>query len=227
MNRFYNQSPETAKKTLLHEIQHAIQEKEGWAKGGSPEMAALRYGVRTTPVQDAYSAAKGFYTIADRRGWGIDKAKDFFEQEGYPPEVSKLAQDILNSDSKERIISKAKEMQYRAGYDSYRSLAGEIEARDTAARMGLTGAERLSQQPYKGQGIPLKDVITKMGVAAPLGALLAEKLAEQRKREAAEAIEETYGPGELLSAIATGGAGWLAKLLSAASDAGLNYITSR
>lgn len=79
--------------TLFHEIQHAIQEIEGFAKGGSP--AQIRAG-----------------------------------------SVSE--------------------------YEQYKRLAGEIEARDTAARAKLTPRQRHEQMPYEAQGIPREDwIITK------------------------------------------------------------------
>lgn len=37
LNIVKRNNPEDAKYTLLHEIQHAIQQREGWARGGSPE----------------------------------------------------------------------------------------------------------------------------------------------------------------------------------------------
>jgi len=79
---------ENYKASLVHEIQHAIQDIEGFAKGGS-----LKEG----------------------------------------------------------------------GYQQYRRLAGEIEARDAASRIDLTEEERSRTQPYSSQNIPLKDIIVKFG----------------------------------------------------------------
>lgn len=166
----YGRTPQEAQENLLHEIQHAIQEKEGWARGGS--------------------------------------------QEAMTSELPSIIEQLLKQGG----------TLPRSRRDAYNRLSGEIEARDTAARMGLTSAQRQASLPYAGQDIPLKDAITKMGVAAPVGAILAEQLAERRKREQQEALQESYSPVDIGMAFATGGTGFLQKILSAISDAGLNYM---
>lgn len=85
-------TPLQAKSTLLHEIQHAIQEREGFAKGGSPV---------------------------------LDK------------------------------------MAGNADFEGYKRLAGEIEARDAAARMSLSGQQRRKTAPYTSEDIPLSEWITR------------------------------------------------------------------
>lgn len=50
-----------------------------------------------------------------------------------------------------------------AAYSVYRRFAGEIEARDAAARAGLTAAERAKTPPYSSENIPIEDAIVRFG----------------------------------------------------------------
>lgn len=59
----------SAKQTLLHEIQHAIQEKEGWAKGGSPEEFAKSKDIAKLK-QEHFWALKDNNTVKAKQIWG-------------------------------------------------------------------------------------------------------------------------------------------------------------
>lgn len=187
--------------TTLHEIQHVIQEKEGWARGGNPKEFLLDNLKEKDKLWNKYEELIKIRDKAQKIG---DKESEY--------KYHDMAQDAF------------RQWDNITAEGTYRRLSGEIEARDTAARMGLTSAQRQASLPYAGQGIPLKDAITKMGVAAPVGAILAEQLAERRKREQQEALRDSYSPVDLGVAFATGGAGFLQKLVSAISDAGLDYL---
>lgn len=82
------------KSAILHEIQHAIQEQEGFARGGS-------VGEFMSPADNELAA------------------------------------------------------------DQYKKLAGEVEARDTQARAGMSAEERKLNKPYISQGIPDDQVIVR------------------------------------------------------------------
>ena len=145
LNTNKNTKSEVFKDTLLHEIQHAIQEKEGWARGGSPS------------VIDPYEISeikndpklKEFEKKMDDMSWdGIDYNSPIFQK------IVKAKEDYV----KNKLIEKYGE---NFGYTAYQRLAGEIESRDTASRKDLTLEQRKSQAPYSGQKIPLKDIIVK------------------------------------------------------------------
>jgi len=182
-------SSEEIKPTLLHEIQHAIQEKEGWARGGSPtEMGSIlnEPHPRLIELEQQWKDLQRLQPKTMSEQW--DKT------------------DKLNSIQLEMAQLKDK-LKRQDPQEAYRSLAGEIEARDTAARMGLSEAQRASKMPYAGEGIPLKDAIVKMGVGAPVGAILA---AEQMKKREMEkkyggAVEESMNPLEYLVPSRLGG----------------------
>lgn len=88
-----------------------------------------------------------------------------------------------------------------------KSVGAGLGLMGAAGAMYPSDAEAMYVGP-KAQGIPLKDVITKMGVGAPVGAILAEQLAEQRRREQNETLQEpTFDPTTLLAGPARWGGG--------------------
>ncbi len=141
--------------TLLHEIQHGIQDIEGFATGGSPAQFAsgpmfdarardlqadlsenLTGGVSARPEEIAgavkYGDQSELAAIARRHGFeSLDAALEFLRQE----------------DEK------------RTPFGQYRRLAGEVEARNTQARQGMTEAERRATPPSTTQDVSDSDVI--------------------------------------------------------------------
>lgn len=110
--------------------------------------------------------------------------------------------------------------------NSYNRLSGEVEARDTAARMNMPIDERQRSLPYASQNIPLKDVITKFGIGgAALGPMLYSPEAAQARQyqnmAASQALQESYSPVDLMVAAATGGSGVIAKMVNGLIDAAM------
>ena len=99
---------------LAHEIQHVIQEKEGFAEGG-----------QARGLNDKLSAEldKRVATIKQLREEGRNKEADELMQ------MSKgLAEAVINNDED--------------AYGNYKKLAGEVEARNAAKRIGKSLQER-------------------------------------------------------------------------------------
>jgi len=126
---------------LLHELQHAVQEREGFARGGSPEsvldLSSYDKAIRKLEQID--------YELEQlQRGGGIPLTKyDEFSKlsNQRTPLVKVIEQfDRLMNDGVERV-------------KAYKHLAGEIEARDTAHRMNLTPEERMRTQPLSGYAV--------------------------------------------------------------------------
>jgi hypothetical protein len=140
------------KKDLLHEIQHAIQEKEGWARGGNPETGIREYKAILRDLLDQIGEINNRLTKAQ----GTPKYNELLDLR------SELTKQVQSIEGKEGVGA------FEKGFDQYKRLSGEVEARDTAARMGLSAEERLRTAPYAAQGIDLKDMITKMGGGAGL-----------------------------------------------------------
>ena len=128
-----------AKHDLLHEIQHAIQEIEGFAPGGTPEM----FPSTTMSQFPTKKDAQRFYNFL-------------------PLAAKRDARIMYNSWAEEYRVYIKKP----SGYDpvaEYKRLAGEIEAREVAIRKELTPEERRVMLPYAAEGIPREDWIIKEG----------------------------------------------------------------
>lgn len=163
--------PEKLKDTLIHEIQHAIQSTEGFSGGSSPEYWARRdyesgdmietrlqkekNGILRTLEKDEvnkyarYAELErelGKLFLADENSEDgerynkLEAEQDAIYEELYP---NKWFKSLLDIDRKMENPSEV----YT---DLYRNTAGEIEARDAAARRGLTAEERRGRKPDTG-----------------------------------------------------------------------------
>lgn len=147
--------PKKAKETLLHEIQHALQEHEGFARGGSPEAIAFdRIHELSIKRQTLKDYQNGIFNLeaeiaADPKN---KQLRDMLAR--VTQEHSKTQQDI---DLLERMATDG------ISENEYRRLAGEYESRKAAERAGLTAAKRKAQAPYAtGELIPPEDLIVRM-----------------------------------------------------------------
>lgn len=156
--------PEKLKSTLIHEIQHAIQEREGFARGSSP-------GYWDEMIQGGYSRRKN-----DGR---IERARQEYHRifdsapEEFKDKVRRINRARLDGDydAAEAVVDELYDSEYADlwsqldmaefewrsdrgeemnAYDLYHNTAGEIEARDAAARRGLTAEERRGRKPDTG-----------------------------------------------------------------------------
>lgn len=127
-----NVKSENTKSTLLHEIQHAIQQKEGFATGGSPSQ--FNDLSKNANLNDLFN-----------RQW------DYVNSLKQGTKEWELANDELQRLARELEIPQKQ----------YQRLSGEIEARDVQSRMNLNPDQRIHTQPYASQNIPLKDQIVK------------------------------------------------------------------
>jgi hypothetical protein len=118
--------------TALHELQHAIQEIEGWQGGSSPEEMALKIFQR--------DQAKDDVRILERSVNGMrssDPVK-YASQIQVEEQMLKKAQDELN---------KTKQLEGETDpYDAYRKVSGEEEARMVQARRDYP-EEKLAERP--------------------------------------------------------------------------------
>ena len=138
------------KSTMLHELQHAIQQREGFARGGSPQ----------TVNQSIFreNQAKYFDDLITQL------------EEKLPKPNQQWIDDI--HDPIEAQIEKIKEQKYNlsnsnVGFDAYRSLAGEVEARTTQSRLDLDPQQRRENYPFDyktyGYDVPAKSQTVDFG----------------------------------------------------------------
>ena len=114
---------------LNHEIQHVIQDIEGFAKGGSPRL--VRGEVK-------------------KRFDEVTKQIKLLRAEGKEAEAKALIE-------KNRGLYNA--YQKNDDYNSYKSLAGEVEARNVSARLNMTPEERRKSLAESTEDVARKDQI--------------------------------------------------------------------
>lgn len=110
--------PAESRLTVLHEIQHWIQNKEGFSKGGSVESA--RNFIDKKIAGESSSENKSI----------LSKFKNL------------LAAKKTNPTELQKSISALKKIATKSDFDIYESIAGEVEARNVENRSKLTPEER-------------------------------------------------------------------------------------
>lgn len=143
-------SPEKARSSALHEIQHAIQEREGFAVGGNQrDFAKIRYEAE------------------QQIGSLNDKMREIVKQMDNPS-IEKQDKDVLRTQY-EDLMNERMSLVKNAQIDpmeAYGNLMGEAEARLTQRRMDLGPRQRLENFPFEytgetgyGLDVPLEGLI--------------------------------------------------------------------
>lgn len=153
-------SPES---TLLHEIQHAIQDIEGFASGASPEYwedrlrseaqreieeADQRYRELWEALpEEAKSTIREINRAKLQKDWDrVLKLEDAL----YESEYADLYSELSDADFDRRNLREREQDFAGKAMERYRNTAGEIEARDSASRRTLTLEERKKTSPKYG-----------------------------------------------------------------------------
>lgn len=108
--------------TLLHEVQHAIQQREGFARGGNPQ--SMKW--------DDYSPAFKAKIEGAR-----EKARE------YHAAGKEYARDLA--------LNEAQQLVQKAQFEAYQRLLGEVEARDTQWRASMDDMDRRIMTPDQGK----------------------------------------------------------------------------
>ena len=157
------------KSTAIHELQHSIQGREGFARGGNPEMFSnaremvdewsktanqidigyelkqlMQSGMNLGEARNAYKAKTGIYPDSEAALF----AKDYsFEQ---------LTLEKVNAAKK---ASEYADSAIIGPHGMYQRLAGEAEARATQARMNMTPVQRRAMFPEESYDVPMNELI--------------------------------------------------------------------
>lgn len=127
---YYKIATRLLKRTLVHEVQHYIQHEEGFAKGGSEQF------VRDA-IKDEFE--KVTKQIRGLRAEGKeDEAKALVERN----------KALYNAYANEK-----------DSYKNYKSLSGEVEARNVSARINMTPEERRKSLAESTEDVARKDQI--------------------------------------------------------------------
>lgn len=127
---YYKIATRLLKRTLVHEVQHYIQHEEGFAKGGSEQF-----------VRDAI---KDEFEKVTKQIRGL-------RAEGKEDEVKALVERnkaLYNAYANEK-----------DSYKNYKSLSGEVEARNVSARLNMTPEERRKSLAESTEDVARKDQI--------------------------------------------------------------------
>lgn len=140
LTRFNDKEAET---DLVHEIQHAIQVREGFAVGANKDIADLvlrmkRAGVRT--MKDLYAKREELKSDMNKL-LGLISSRESHPE--YPGKQEEL--DVLNerlNKVEDEWYDLIRPYTYTELHDAYRSVAGEVEARNAELRRWMTPGEK-------------------------------------------------------------------------------------
>jgi hypothetical protein len=127
----------------LHELQHAIQRKEGFAKGGSPSNVLDDWYAGIN--QELSSLSKQMDALPE-----FERRFDKLKQEQYSM-LRKNYDDLMNK----KLYNPPDQE------EMYRRLAGEAEARAVQTRMNMTDTQRRVIFPYESYDVPINQLIVR------------------------------------------------------------------
>lgn len=146
-------NPQQASSTALHELQHAIQQKEGFAKGGN-------VGQFTPPVHQEWQNLQNDLSKALTGGSGSSLREILDNYDLIDQSTLKAIAAKYGYDSTDNILLNLKLAQTkRDPYEQYRRLAGEAEARAVQKRQVLTPTERRKVFPLSSYDVPINELI--------------------------------------------------------------------
>lgn len=151
------------KSAALHELQHAIQQREGFAKGGSPGQFKPNELYTAKQLEDAAIIDKLMTSGNLNQLQAMERFEKLMLRK---PDTRSFS--ALERVGRGKFLDEARDAA-RLGEDpaaAYRRLAGEAEARATQARMGMAPAERRATFPYDSYDVPVDQLIVR-GLLAP------------------------------------------------------------
>ena len=173
---------ESMARTLFHEVQHAIQHIEGFANGGNTEIADPR------KVRERKEAMKGLQRKIDMHERALERfeaelselndsmekwweshpeamsREDFDSEmqalnEVYDEQLKKAEHEQNKLRETQKEYKKLVESSVTLDYEGYERLAGEVEARATARRVGMSEEKRRNTLTLNDEDVARKDQI--------------------------------------------------------------------
>lgn len=164
-----------ARSTALHEMQHAVQQREGFARGGSPESFAAQFDAENArlPVvkaqvdqmkgaafeQSRDALASNSAIVAEAKNFAL-KMGEFSSSQPIEAQISDYL--LSKNDGYKRAYKELSELQQSsrlALHDRYKRLAGEAEARAVQSRMKLNQQERRDLFPLDSYDVPINGLL--------------------------------------------------------------------
>ena len=170
-------NPQEGKAVLLHELQHAIQQNEGFARGSSPanelsDIAAAR-NVRKSEIVSQ-----------------MDRIKSEEGLSGYRPQHPRL---VPLQEEYDGLLGR-NASDNPAAMDAYRRSSGEVEARNASLRSAMSAERRLETPPWATQDVPDAEQIVRFGSGNALSEVIPAR-ALTPQQEMAERILEMRAAG--------------------------------
>lgn len=153
------QAEKNVKSIILHELEHSIQTKEGFAKGGNLESVSQLDPDTVNEITGVQSVLEDALKQKNSDKWvynstPVDKIIEITSDA--PSNIKEWAINVAKGGD-----NSIQDFLKETPYNKYQRLSGEIEARDVSARMDLTPEQRARTMPYASQGIPQNEWITK------------------------------------------------------------------
>lgn len=152
--------------TALHEMQHAIQRREGFQRGSNPAEfkdkkipANLRDVVFSRSMREMAIANKMRelgYPVAEGKVLNLNRPDTFKKVEKYAESDKQLGRLVAEWQQANDKLKK-----YPDKYTQYARTGGEVEARAVETRRKMTPEERRATFPLKSYDVPLQDVIVR------------------------------------------------------------------
>jgi hypothetical protein len=136
---------------MLHELQHAIQKREGFAEGGDPQSMIL---VLEKIADQKRQQAQEMFRMSSAND-PLDPTK--IVKPGARKKGLQLEKEARELDSKALAAYHSEQ----AKFDLYQRLAGEAEARAVQSRMNMTPQERMATFPYESYDVPINQLIVR------------------------------------------------------------------
>ena len=155
-------TPDEQRSAMLHELTHPIQEREGFAMGGSPSaidpiypsVDVVDWG-KLSPLLEQYGIAGREMGFTSREAlnniWDEARRKGASTDDLLPVQEEMLRTDTLGV----------------SPFDQYKRLAGETEARNVQARRDMTPDQRRATPPWETQDVPDEQQIVRFGTGGP------------------------------------------------------------
>jgi hypothetical protein len=141
----------TQRSTALHELQHAIQQREGFARGGSPSnMITELENIAKQKRQESQSLFR-----ASSANDPLDPTR--LVKPGARAKGLQLEKEARELEEKALLAFHSGQ----ARFDLYRQLAGEAEARAVQKRRNMTPEQRQATFPEESYDVPINELIVR------------------------------------------------------------------
>lgn len=168
---------EDTRSVLVHEIQHAIQDIEGFAKGGNDMMADPEKVERRDRMVNEFDKeiaevrknATAMLKQIEEAEKSLENEQDEEKRDAIESRIMNLRMDVDSESAYlEEMYQRRNELEEKdvtLGYDGYKRLGGEVESRNVQNRLDMSPAERRASLASETEDVAREDqIILKLGL---------------------------------------------------------------